>query len=173
MNALFVLSHFLLALFVQSPQYDRAGKEPKPQPTVYIFLNTECPVCQQYTPRLADLYRRFRKSDVRFVGVYPLRTDLPQTIRQFHKLYQLPFAGQADPGARLARYFRAHVTPEVVLMAADGTVSYQGAIDDWYVSLGKHRPSPTQHFLRDALDALLAGQPVAVPRTDAVGCLIE
>ncbi|RIV19347.1 hypothetical protein DYU11_24900 [Fibrisoma montanum] len=172
MNA-FLLGHILLALFVRSPLYETAGAAPKPHPTVYLFLNTECPVCQQYAPRLAELHRSFRKAGVRFVGVYPLSTDSPQTIRQFHKLYQLPFEGQADPGAKLARYFRTHVTPEVVLMATDGTVSYQGAVDDWYVSLGKHRPSPTQHYLRDALTALLAGQPVAVPRTDAVGCLIE
>lgn len=68
---------------------------------------------------------------------------------------------------------RVLVTPEVVVMQSDGTIRYQGAIDNWYVALGKHRPEATHHYLQDALDTLLAGRDVAQPRTNAVGCLVE
>ena len=104
---------------------------------------------------------------------FPLRTDSPRVIRQFQIDYNLSFAGKPDSGARLARQLRVRVTPEVVVMQSDGRVRYQGAIDDWYVSLGKHRSEVTQHYLCDALDAVLAGNDVAVTRTDAVGCLVE
>ena len=62
---------------------------------------------------------------------------------------------------------------EPFVMQADGRVRYQGAIDDWYVALGKHRPEATQHYLRNALDAVLAGKEVAIVKTEAVGCLVE
>ncbi|WP_338874870.1 redoxin domain-containing protein [Spirosoma sp. SC4-14] len=141
--------------------------------TVYVFLNTECPISQQYVVRLAEVYQHFSHSDVRFIAVFPLRTDTPAAIQRFRVEYKLPFAGKPDINTQLARHFRVRVTPEVVVMQSDGKVSYQGAIDNWYVDLGKHRPQATQYYLKDALTALLAGKSVVQPRTDAVGCLIE
>jgi hypothetical protein len=35
------------------------------------------------------------------------------------------------------------------------------------------KPAATEHYLRDALDALLAGRPIEVPRREALGCLIN
>jgi hypothetical protein len=33
--------------------------------------------------------------------------------------------------------------------------------------------APQNHYLTDALDAVLAGQPVKVPYADGVGCLVN
>ena len=38
--------------------------------------------------------------------------------------------------------------------------------------IGKPRRVITVHDLRDALDAVIAGKPVARPRTEAIGCYI-
>jgi peroxiredoxin len=141
--------------------------------TVHVFLSTECPISQQYARQLTDLQRRYEPLGIRFVAWFPLRTDSPRTIRQFQTEYKLLFAGKPDHNSQLARQLRVRITPEVVVMQAEGRVRYQGAIDDWYVTLGKHRSEATQHFLRDALDALLTGRDVAMARTDAVGCLVE
>ena len=144
-----------------------------PGVTVHVFLSTECPISQQYVRQLSDLQRHYEPLSVRFVAWFPLRTDSPRVIRRFQTEYSLPFAGKPDAGARLARQLRVRVTPEVVVMQPDGRVRYQGAIDDWYVALGKHRPEATRQYLRDALNAILAGKEVAMVRTDAVGCLVE
>ena len=146
---------------------------PQPRPRVYVFLSTECPVSQQYTRQLTTLQQHYAPVGIQFIAWFPLRTDSPRAIRRFQKEYKLSFAGKPDSGARLARQLRIRVTPEVVVMQADGRVRYQGAIDDWYAALGKHRAEATQHYLRDALDALLAGKDVAITTTDAVGCLVE
>lgn len=107
------------------------------------------------------------------MGWFPLRTDSRYAIRQFRATYGLPFSGQPDPAARLAHRLQVRVTPEVVVMQADGQVRYRGAIDDWYVALGKHRPEATQHYLRDALDALVAERPIDPTHMEAVGCMVE
>ena len=146
---------------------------PSPGLTVHVFLSTECPISQQYVRQLTDLHRRYKPLGIRFVAWFPLHTDSPRAIRQFQKEYSLSFTGKPDPDARLARQLRVRVTPEVVLMQADGQTAYQGAIDDWYVALGKHRPEARLHYLRDALDAVLAGNAVAIVKTEAVGCLVE
>ena len=65
----------------------------------------------------------------------------------------------------------AERTPEVFVLDESRAVVYRGRIDDQY-AIGIHRSSSTRHDLVDALDAVLAGRPVATPRTDAVGCKI-
>lgn len=141
--------------------------------TVHVFLSTECPISQQYVRELTGLQRQYSRLGIRFIAWFPLRTDTPRAIRQFQTEYTLSFAGKPDSGARLARQLRVRVTPEVVVMQSNGRVRYQGAIDDWYVALGKHRSEATQHYLRDALDAVLAGKDVLIAETKAVGCLVE
>lgn len=157
---------FIMILFVQF-------KPVPPQLTVYAFLSTECPISQQYTRTLEALHQRFRSSGIRFVAMFPLETDSPARIRQFRSAYGITFAGRPDSGARLARQFRVRATPEVVVMQEDGAVRYQGAIDNWYISLGRHRPQVTNAYLQNALDALLTNRPVEQPRTEAVGCLLN
>jgi hypothetical protein len=49
---------------------------------------------------------------------------------------------------------------------------YRGRIDDRYVDLGRERPQPTSHDLESALIALIAGKPVAVRETRAIGCIL-
>jgi hypothetical protein len=59
-----------------------------------------------------------------------------------------------------------------VVVDRAGSIRYSGRIDNFYAALGRPRQRVTEHDLRDALDAVLAGRPVPRPRTDAVGCHI-
>jgi thiol-disulfide isomerase/thioredoxin len=140
---------------------------------VTIFLSTECPISQRYAPRLTELHREFAAQGVSFAAYFPLRTDDYRALTRFRREYPLPFPIKPDSRQVAARRFQAKITPEVVVQDAQGTVVYQGAIDDWFVSLGKHRPEVTQHYLRDALRLVLAGRVVVPPKTEAIGCFIE
>jgi hypothetical protein len=64
------------------------------------------------------------------------------------------------------------VTPEAAVFDARGRVVYRGRIDDRYVDFGLDRPEPTSRDLERAIQDLLAGRSVAVPRTQAVGCIL-
>jgi len=57
------------------------------------------------------------------------------------------------------------------LQAGKGWV-YHGRIDNRYVQLGKARPAATHEDLEEALAAVLAGTPVKVSSTRAIGCSI-
>ena len=163
---LFLLTVFFAALTTLRPQ-------PLTRATVFVFLSTECPISQQYIRRLTELHHDFSGQGIGFVAVFPLRTDDYKTIGRFKTDYALPFRTQADPQQQLARQFRARITPEAVVQTKTGQIMYRGAIDDWFFALGKHRPEPTQHYLRDALRAFLANEPVLIQKTEPVGCLIE
>ena len=51
-------------------------------------------------------------------------------------------------------------------------VVYRGRIDDRYIELGLDRSQPTVRDLEQALEAVVAGKPVAVRETQAVGCIL-
>jgi hypothetical protein len=54
-----------------------------------------------------------------------------------------------------------------------GKMVYRGRIDDRYLTFGKDRPQPTVRDLERSLEAVLAGKPVPVPRTQAIGCILS
>ncbi|MBV9686996.1 MAG: redoxin domain-containing protein [Alphaproteobacteria bacterium] len=77
-----------------------------------------------------------------------------------------------DPEGMVGRLYDARATPHMVVIDRSGRVAYMGAIDD--------KPSTrfadvrTAHnYVAAALDAIAAGQPVAVTSTRAYGCSIK
>ena len=150
------------------------GAGPAPRATVYVFLAETCPISQAATLPLRELHACYGAQGVRFVGVFPAPATTPAGLADFAKTYQLAFPLQTDAGHQITRRLRARVTPEAVVVAADGrTVLYQGRLDDAYAGLGQHRTVVSHHELAEALAAVAAGRPVAVPRTEPVGCFIE
>ena len=84
----------------------------------------------------------------------------------------VPFPVLKDFDQKVADAFGAKRTPEVFLLDANRVIRYHGRIDDQY-GVGFRRDKPTRSDLEQALDELLAGQPITTPRTEASGCPIE
>jgi len=139
---------------------------------VLVFLDVDCPVSQLYTRELDQLRRRYGRENVVFRAVYPSSDSNRRSIRDFQRSYRFSIRGEADPAQRLAVRYDARVTPEVIIVRADSVV-YRGAVDDRYIDLGRMRRPPYRPYVAQALDALLSGQPVPIPQTKAVGCLIN
>lgn len=151
-----------------------AAKPALGQGRVLVFLDTECPICQKTAPRLADLQRTYGQR-VGFVAVYPTRSTTDADVAAFQREYGLSaLPGRRDARHRLVDRFRVTTTPEVVFYdEKTGRVHYQGRLDNQFVALGKYRPVVTEFYLRDAIEAVLAGRPVAVAGVKPVGCLVE
>ncbi len=64
----------------------------------------------------------------------------------------------------MARALGPRATAEVFVLDAARTLVYRGAIDDQY-AVGAALDAPRNTFLRDALDAVLAGRRPAVTAT--------
>ena len=138
---------------------------------VLAFVGTECPLAEAYAPRLAEMARGFEKRGVAFFGVDANRQDGPVAIGRYADSHGIPFPILKDVGNELADRLGAERTPEVFVLDEARAVRYRGRIDDQF-AIGVHRPSPTKRDLADAVEALLAGKPVASPRADAAGCKI-
>ncbi|MBY0230150.1 MAG: redoxin domain-containing protein [Gemmataceae bacterium] len=135
-----------------------------------VFLGTECPVNNQYLPELARLAKRY-ESKVSFVAVNSNAHDTPTRLLAHAKANKLPFPVLKDPANVVADAFGARRTPEAFVVSPEGTIFYQGRIDD-QIGIGFRRKEPTRRDLAQALDEALAGKRVSLSFTEAPGCLI-
>jgi peroxiredoxin len=138
---------------------------------VVAFLGCECPLAKLYGPRLAALASEFEPQGVAILGVNSNCQDSITEMAAYARRHEIAFPLLKDPGNELADQFGATRTPEVFVLDRDRVVRYWGRIDDQFL-VGIQRPQPTRRDLALALDELLAGQPVSVTQTQALGCHI-
>jgi hypothetical protein len=158
-------------LDLENRPVDPLHPAPDTKATVLLFVTTDCPISNRYAPEVARLYKSFASKGVSFWLIYPNPAESPQAIRDHLVSFGYPMRALRDPAHALAKVVHATITPEAVVVTGERIV-YRGRIDDRYVELGVQRPAPTRRDLEDALTAVLAGKPVKLPATQAVGCVI-
>jgi peroxiredoxin len=77
-----------------------------------------------------------------------------------------------DPEGTVGRLYDARATPHMVVIDRAGRLVYMGAIDD-KPSTRLADVKTAHNYVAAALDAVAAGQPVAVTSTQAYGCSIK
>ena len=77
-----------------------------------------------------------------------------------------------DPDGVVGRLYDARATPNMVVIDRAGRIVYMGAIDDT-PSTRLADVKTAHNYVAAALDAIAAGQPVAVTSTRAYGCSIK
>jgi peroxiredoxin len=83
-----------------------------------------------------------------------------------------PTAALLDPTGAIGHLYDARTTPHIFVIDPSGKIVYQGAIDD------QPTPDPASlknadNYLNDALNAAMAGKPVAVAVTKPYGCSVK
>ena len=142
---------------------------------VLFFVLADCPISNAYAEEInaiAKAHTRHGTADVRCYLVHVDGDITPEVARKHAADFGYAMPVLLDREQRLARFAGATVAPSAAIVLPDGRIAYCGRIDDLYADYGKRRPAPTQHTLRAALDAVLAGKPVPQPRTKTVGCYI-
>jgi peroxiredoxin len=139
---------------------------------VLVFLGTDCPVANLYAPRLVELERAYRDRGVVFLGINSNAHESADDVAEHARKYEIDFPVLTDPLNRVADNLMAERTCEALVVDGRAVLRYRGAIDDQY-GQGTRRPSASKSYLRDALEALLAGKPVEVAATPVVGCLLD
>lgn len=138
---------------------------------VVAFVGVECPLAKLYAPRLQEIARDYSERGVVVVGVDANRQDSLAELAAYGRRHGVSFPLLKDPRGAVAARFGAERTPEAFVLDRERAVRYRGRIDDQY-GVGFARKEPTQNYLREALDRVLAGEEVETPETAAVGCVI-
>ena len=77
-----------------------------------------------------------------------------------------------DQSGRLGRLFGAETTPHLYVISQDGTLVYQGAIDD-QPHASQANTMSAHNYVKAALADLEAGRPVATAATKPYGCGVK
>ncbi len=163
----------LVALSLALGRPMAAAPAPPSRAKALFFIAHDCPIANGYAPEIRRNAAQYGPRGVRCVLVYAEAGLTPAAARRHAAAYGYHLPTMLDPRLTLAHRMGATVTPEAVVVGPTGRVLYRGRIDDKYVTLGQPRYRVTRHDLRDALDAVVQGRPVAVATTPAIGCAIS
>lgn len=179
--AVLTMAHALAAVEIGSPAPDfkltsldgkpvsLADEAKSHKAVVVVFIATKCPYSNAYNDRMRDLAQAYEKHGVLFVGINSNKSEPEDETRAHAKSHGFTFPVAKDPGNKVADLYDAKHTPEVYVVSPDGKLRYHGRIDENYEEPTK----VTSPDLKNALDELLSGKPVARAETKAFGCSIK
>ncbi|HJZ95946.1 MAG TPA: thioredoxin family protein [Candidatus Solibacter sp.] len=178
-----MLGKILIALFLSAslPQFqlrDTTGAThsvsewTSHKAVVLFFVTTDCPIGNSYVPEMNRLREAYASRGVAFYAVQADPSVRDADVAKYAKDYRYSFPLLFDREQILVRHANATITPQAAILSPEGKVLYLGPIDNRVVDFGKSRPRATESFLRDDLDAILAGKPVPVATQHSVGCSI-
>jgi peroxiredoxin len=142
--------------------------------TLVVFTCNHCPWAKAWETRIVDLGNGYKKKGVGVIAINPNDpSDYPEDtyaeMQKRAKQRKIGYPYVVDATSNVARAFGASHTPEAYLFDAGGKLVYHGGIDD----NAKQPDKVEAHWLRDALDAVVAGKAVPLAETKAFGCSIK
>src|SRR2546427_11918544 len=145
---------------------------------VLIFTCNHCPVAQMYEKRIKQLATDYRGRGVAIVAINPNdpkavrysemgHTDVGDSledmkIRAEYRHFNFPYLYDGET-QKVATAYGPSATPHLFIFDSERKLRYEGRLDN-----NVREPLVTKRDAREAIDALLAGKPVAVPKAPSV-----
>lgn len=140
-----------------------------------MFICNHCPFVKHVREELARLGRDYLPKNVAVFAInsndaenYP--GDSPAKMKEEAQTWGYEFPYLVDEQQDVAKAYRAACTPDFYLFDANRRLAYRGQLDG---SRPGNGVPVDGRDLRAALDAVLAGQPLADEQTPSVGCNIK
>ena len=142
--------------------------------TVVVFTCNHCPYALAWHDRILDAARDYSDRGVRFLAINP--NDAERYPADSFEAMKRRVAGDGgwplpylyDESQEVASAFGARTTPDVFVLDAESRLRYRGAPDADHGD-----PAQNGAWLREALDAVLAGEQPARSETRPVGCSVK
>jgi peroxiredoxin len=138
---------------------------------VLVFLGNHCPVVLANDDRIIDFANDYKDKPIKLVAVSvnDLDSDRLPAIKEHMKEKKINYLYGYDESQAIGRAYGATVTPHFFVLDKERKIRYIGAMDDSPMNENK----VTKRYLRDAVDALLAGKTPPVEETRAQGCGVK
>ena len=143
--------------------------------TLVMFICNHCPYVLHINEELVRIAKEYQSRGVSFIAIssndvknYP--QDGPEMMKiQAEKVgYTFPYL--YDETQDVAKAYDAACTPDIFLFDENLKCVYRGQMDD---SRPRNEIPVTGKDLRDALEALLAGQKISDNQIPSIGCNIK
>ncbi|AZB31309.1 thioredoxin family protein [Chryseobacterium balustinum] len=144
---------------------------------IVVFTCNHCPYAKKYEDRIVALDKKYKEAGYPVIAINPNDPNVQpedgfqqMITRAKEKGFTFPYL--VDEGQKVYPQYGATKTPHVFILQKEGSkniVKYIGAIDNNYDDPN----DVSEHYVQDAMDALLSGKPVANAKTVAIGCTIK
>jgi len=144
---------------------------------IVIFTCNHCPYAKAYEDRIIALDKKYKPLGYPVVAINPNDpTVQPEDSmdemkkRATEKGFTFPYL--LDEEQKIYPQYGATKTPHVYLLnkeSGKNIVKYIGTIDNNY----QDASDANEHYVQDAVEALIAGKPIAKETTVAIGCTIK
>ena len=137
---------------------------------VVAFTCNSCPYAVDAEPRLVALDKWLKERDGALVAmnVNKVEADQLPAMRRRAEERGFAFPYLYDESQQIAKDFGATTTPEFFVLDRDRKIAYMGSLDD-----SPDGKSVTKQYVRDAVSAVIAGDPVSKAETVPIGCRIR
>ena len=141
---------------------------------IVVFSCNHCPYVVGSEDRMNALYAEYAPKGVAMIAInsnetvnHPTDSMEHMIARAAEKAFEFPYV--RDDSQEVALAYGALRTPHFYVFDEQRKLCYTGRMDDNPSLPGQE----TTHELRDALDALLAGEDPPVAATDPIGCNVK
>jgi peroxiredoxin len=147
---------------------------------VIAFTCNHCPTAQLYETRIKQLAADYKDRGVALVAIEPNNpnavrldemgyTDVGDSFddmktRAAYRKFNFPYLYDGET-QKVASAYGPSATPHLFIFDKDRKLRYEGRVDN-----NPREPLVTVKDARNAIEALLSGQTVKVPKTPSVGC---
>lgn len=151
---------------------------------VVLFICNHCPYVIHIAPALAELAKSYQEKGVAFVAInsndtenYPADSFDKMAEEKALRGYTFPYL--FDETQEIAHAYDAACTPDIFVFDAEQKLAYRGQFDSTRphrISSGNYDSSKAQasgEDLKQALNALVAGNTVDEKQIASIGCNIK
>ena len=144
---------------------------------IVVFTCNTCPYAVAYEDRIEALNKKYAKKGYPVIAIMPNNVntkpgDSMEAMQKRAKEKGFTFPYLMDADQSIYPQFGATKTPHIYILESTDrgpVVQYIGAIDDNY----KDAALVKTKYVENAVDALLTGSAVELPKTRAIGCSIK
>jgi peroxiredoxin len=171
-----------MSVISSAPTFDLPGvdgrnhslEEYRDAPVLVLVQScNHCPYVLAWEGRINALQRECADRGVRIVAIssndseaYPADSFENMVAHARDAGYEFDYL--YDESQDVARALGSERTPEAFVFDADRRLVYHGAVDD-----NREEAHVTTHYLRDAIEAALAGETPPIADTPPVGCTVK
>lgn len=147
---------------------------------VLEWMNPECPFVKKHYSigNMQSLQKEYTTKGVVWLSIISSAPGKqgyctgPQAEANIKDQKASPTAVLLDPSGEVGQLYGAKTTPHMFVINPEGKLIYMGAIDS-IRSANSSDCAKAENYIRQTLDAALAGKPVPTPETKSYGCSVK
>ena len=139
---------------------------------VLEWTNPDCPFVQRHykAGTMATLAKNYGGKGVVWLAINSTYYMNREKDAAWAEQQQIAYPVLGDHEGKVGKAYGAKTSPHMFIIDANGNIVYQGAIDN---DANGEKKQGVVNYVAQALDAVLAGKPVAIPETKPYGCSVK